>query len=158
MEIKGIIPEDFLQYKKPCMVVLFPKCSFKCDKECKSKVCQNSELALASSLNIDESTIVKQYTNNFITEAICFGGLEPFDTFDEMLNLVKAIRKETNDDIVIYTGYYPNEIADKIELLKEYPHLIVKFGRFIPGQEKHFDEILGIHLASGNQFAKIISD
>lgn len=34
MIVKEIIIEDFLQYKKPCMFILMPYCSFKCEKEC----------------------------------------------------------------------------------------------------------------------------
>ena len=40
--------------------------------------------------------------------------------------------------------------------LKELKNVIIKFGRYIPGQEKVFDEILGIYLASSNQYAKHI--
>ena len=39
MLIKGIIDEDFLNYKKPSMVIAFPHCSFKCEKELGKKVC-----------------------------------------------------------------------------------------------------------------------
>lgn len=39
MLIKNLIEEDFVNYKKPSMVVLFPNCSFKCDKECGRPVC-----------------------------------------------------------------------------------------------------------------------
>ena len=44
MIVKGIIDEDFINYKKPSMVIEFPYCSFKCDKECGQPVCQNSSL------------------------------------------------------------------------------------------------------------------
>ena len=70
---------------------------------------------------------------------------------------VKKFRKKSNDDIVIYTGYYKEEIVDKINRLKNYDNIVVKFGRFIPGHEKHFDEVLGIELASDNQYAEAIS-
>ena len=157
MLIKGLIAEDFLQYKKPSMVVLFPTCSFKCDKECGSQVCQNSKLALASSIDVEPSKIVEQYLKNTITQAICFGGLEPFDSFDDMFNLVKEIRSKTNDDIVIYTGYYNKEISDMIHQLENFPNIIVKFGRFKPNKSKRFDKCLGITLASENQKARLIS-
>jgi len=62
----------------------------------------------------------------------------------------------SNDDIVLYTGYNEDEICDKIHLLSQYRNIIVKFGRFIPNQEKHYDEILGVELASPNQYAKIL--
>lgn len=45
MEIKGLVEYDICNYKKPSMFVIFPKCTFKCDKECKQPVCQNSSLA-----------------------------------------------------------------------------------------------------------------
>lgn len=63
----------------------------------------------------------------------------------------------TQDDIVIYTGYYKEEIEEYIDELKMFPNLIVKFGRYIPNHEKHFDEVLGIYLASDNQYAERIS-
>jgi len=54
--------------------------------------------------------------------------------------------------------YRPLELNkyDKIALLSRYKNVIVKFGRFIPNQEKHYDEILGVELASPNQYAKIL--
>jgi hypothetical protein len=36
--------------------------------------------------------------------------------------------------------------------------VIVKFGRFIPNQKSHYDEILGVNLVSPNQYAKIIGE
>ena len=153
MLIKGLAEEDFLQYKKPSMVVLFPKCSFKCDKECGSQVCQNSELALAPSIDVEISKIVEQYTSSEISQAICFGGLEPFDSFDDMLSLIKELRAVTDDDIVIYTGYYHEEIEPMIKQLSEFPNIIVKFGRFKPNRPHRYDKVLGITLASDNQKA-----
>ena len=38
-----------------------------------------------------------------------------------------------------------------------FPNIIIKFGRFIPNQEGHYDEVLGINLASKNQFGEKIS-
>ena len=33
MIVKGIITEDFVNYKEPCMTIEFPYCDFKCDRE-----------------------------------------------------------------------------------------------------------------------------
>ena len=33
MILKGLIEEDFCNYKKPTMTLMFPYCSFKCDNE-----------------------------------------------------------------------------------------------------------------------------
>lgn len=157
MYIKGLVDEDFVNYKKPSMFISFPKCSFKCDKECGMQVCQNSTLALSQNINIDTSRLVERYLSNPITHAIVCGGLEPIDTFDELIEFVSVLRENTEDDIVIYTGYYKNEILDKIDELSKFKNIIVKFGRFIPNQEKHFDEILGVYLASNNQYSERIS-
>ena len=59
--------------------------------------------------------------------------------------------------MAIYTGYYKNEIQDQIDVLKLYPNIIVKFGRYIPNQSPHYDKILGVELASNNQYAEKIS-
>jgi hypothetical protein len=78
------------------------------------------------------------------------------DSFDELLEFINEFRKVSNDDIVIYSGYNEDEIYNKTYLLSKYKNIIVKFGRFIPNQEKHYDEILGVELASPNQYAKIL--
>lgn len=157
MLIKNLIEEDFVNYKKPSMVVLFPNCSFKCDKECGHPVCQNGELAHSKNIEISYAKIIQKYINNPITEAMIFSGLEPFDSFEDMLNLIIGYRQTTNDDLIIYTGYTEKEIENKINILKHYKNIIVKFGRFIPNQESHYDELLGINLASPNQYSRRIS-
>lgn len=157
MKLKGIVEEDFLQYKKPCMFIITPYCDFKCDKEYCGNICQNGSLAKAKTLDIEDEYIVDKYLNNPITKSIVFGGLEPFDSPDELINLIIEFRKFTKDDIVIYTGFYKEEIQKWINILINYPNIIIKFGRFLPDQEKHFDETLGIYLASDNQYAVKIS-
>ena len=77
MIIKQLVDEDFVNYKKPSMFVGFPKCSFKCDKECGMQVCQNSTLALSQNINIDTNRLVERYLSNPITHAIvCGSGLQ----------------------------------------------------------------------------------
>lgn len=133
-----------------------PKCDFKCDKECGSQVCQNSDLARQPDIKVDAIKIVKQYVSNPITEAIIFQGLEPF--YDEDLLLwVNLIRTYTHDDIVIYTGFYKEEITPYLTALKKYDNIIIKYGRFIPNKESHYDPVLGVKLASPNQYAERLS-
>ena len=79
------------------------------------------------------------------------------EQFEELYNLIKLFRAQTLDDIVIYTGFTPDEISDKINLLKQFPNIIIKFGRFRPNNKLHYDEILGVNLASDNQYAVKIS-
>ena len=154
MKIKGLISEDFINYKKPAMTIMFPYCiGFKCGAE----YCQNSPLANEENIELDMLDIVYRYINNPITESIVMQGLEPFDSWNDLFELIKQFREKTDDDIVIYTGYYKEEIADKIPLLSKYKNIVIKYGRYISGQEKHYDEVLGIYLASSNQYAEKIS-
>ena len=170
MRIKGLIDESFVDYKKPSMYIAFPFCNWKCERDAGCAICQNSQLAQEPDIKIDYSTIVDRYINNPITKAIVFGGLEPFDTPEAMLRLIEHFRQETQDDIVIYTGYTEEELSDKLLYMKKtdeylttqgrppiYNNIIIKFGRFIPNQEKHYDEVLGVELASPNQYARRIS-
>ena len=154
MKIKGLISEDFVNYKKPAMTIMFPHCNgFKCGAE----YCQNSPLSKAEDIEMDISNIVIRYLNNPITESVVMQGLEPFDSCGDLIEFVKQLRESTDDDIVIYTGYYKEEIADKISLLSKYKNIIIKYGRYIPDQKKHYDEVLGVYLASSNQYAERIS-
>lgn len=158
MIIKGLIDEDFINYKEPCLMINTNTCSFKCDKECGREICQNEQLVNATSINIPTRNLVVRYLENNITKAVCFGGLEPFDQFSEILQFITLLREEykCNDTVVIYTGYYKAEVEEEIGLLKRFGNIVVKFGRFIPDQKKHFDEILGVWLASPNQYAEKI--
>ncbi len=159
MEIKGLLDEDFVNYKYPSMFIVFPHCTFKCEKECGVRCCQNSDLAIAKSIDVDIETIVQRYKSNSITHAIVCGGLEPMDSFDELVSLIEHIRHaEIYDKIVIYTGYEKPEIVNKISVLSKYGNIIVKYGRYVPGQEKHYDEFLGVYLASDNQYAEELKE
>lgn len=155
--LKGIIDTDTINYKKMSMILEFPKCDFKCDRECGQQVCQNSTLATAPNIRKDVWSIIDKYLYNPITQAICIQGLEPFDSYGDLLLFIKAFRSKSDDDIVIYTGYNKDEIATTFNILKNFPNIIIKFGRYIPNQQPHYDEVLGINLASDNQYAEKIS-
>lgn len=159
MLIKGLTDEDFVNYKKPSMYIAFPFCNFKCDREAGCSICQNSQLAHEPDIDISIIEIVSRYVKNPITKAIVMGGLEPFDSIDKLYSLCWELRKYTNDDIVIYTGYTEEEIRQITNGRRFYniPNIIIKFGRFVPNQEKHYDEVLGVELASPNQYARRIS-
>lgn len=158
MLIKNLVDEDFVNYKKPSMFIGTSSCDFKCDKECGRQVCQNSDLAKAPTIEIDDIEIWHRYDQNPITEAIVFGGLEPFslESWADIYAFILKMRENTendSDDIVIYTGYYPSEVKNILYWISRKKNLIVKFGRFIPDRPHRFDEVLGVELASDNQFA-----
>ena len=158
MVIKNIIDEDFTNYYKCSMVIGFPHCTFKCEKDCGMQgLCQNSALAKSPNIDIPVTKLIERYVSNPLTQAIVCAGLEPFDDFDDLLFLVQQFRLFTEDDIVIYTGYYADEILPELRKLKRFSNIVIKFGRYIPNQEKHYDEVLGIYLASDNQSAEKIS-
>ena len=157
MKIRGLIDEDFVNYKKPCMFISTATCSFKCEKESGVHCCQNSSLAKSPVIETRIAWLVRRYLSNAITSAICFGGLEPIDQIDDLIEFITCLRTVSNDDVVIYTGYYKDEIEEQLERLRQFENIIVKFGRFIPGDIPHFDQILGVNLASQNQFAEKIS-
>ena len=157
MLIKGIIDEDFINYKKPSMVIEFPYCSFKCDKECGKQVCQNGTLANSPNINVDRMGLINRYLKNDITKSIVMQGLEPFDSWDDLTTFIFLLRCYSDDDIVIYTGSNEDEITEKIEILKYFKNIIIKFGRYKPNQTPHYDDVLGVKLASDNQYAERIS-
>lgn len=152
MKLKGLIDEDFVNYKVPAMFISTSKCSFKCDAECGRAVCQNLPLAAAPVIEINDEELVSRYLSNNISEAVVIGGLEPFDDATELYGFIRTFRQSCADDIVIYTGYYEKEIEPYINRLKaDFENIIIKFGRFIPDQAPHKDEVLGVNLASDNQ-------
>jgi len=160
MLVKMIVDEDFNNYMKPSMMIATCKCNWKCcvEQGLDISICQNSSIAQQKDIDIPVNEIFNRYISNPITKAVVIGGLEPILQFNEVLELIKYFREQKcNDNIVIYTGYYPNEIETQIKQLKEFKNIIVKFGRFIPNSEKRYDEILGITLASKNQYAERIS-
>lgn len=162
MKIKYLIDEDFINYKKPSMFIGTSTCSGKCYKELglSANICQNHELLTSPIVNIKDIDLCNRYMSNDLTSAIVFGGLEPFDQYEEIFNFINILRNQfhCNDDVVIYTGYTTNEIYQYIdELSKSFINIIVKYGRYIPNKENKFDKTLGIVLASDNQYAVKIS-
>ena len=159
MNVKAIESERYQDYKLPSMFVAFPKCSFKCEKEYGQQVCHNSTLATTPTFNIEIDYIINMYLSNPITSAVILGGLEPFDSFVDMVDLIKTLRTTycCDDMFVIYTGYTENELGTQLNILRQYKNIIIKFGRFIPNKTKHYDKLLGVWLASDNQYAVQIS-
>lgn len=163
IKIRGLIDEDIVNYKKCSMYIAFPYCSFKCGKE----YCQNYNLTNAAIYEVSFEEICERYINNPLSSAIVLGGLEPFDSPFDLMGIIDTLRRKYNceDDIVIYTGYTEDELTTPSDLnlnvlyqnLSKYKNIIIKYGRYLPNEETHFDEILGVKLASNNQYARKIS-
>ena len=158
MVIKGLVDVDFINYKKPSMFISFPYCDFKCDKEAGCSICQNSGLANEPNIDISINKLVERYMTNPLSKSIVCGGLEPFDSVD-LLRFIANVRYNTLDDIVIYTGYTEQELEEDgiLTAIRDYDNIIIKFGRYKYGFKPHYDELLGVELASPNQYAKQIT-
>lgn len=159
MQLRGIKYEDITQYYKTSMFLICPFCSFKCDKENGSQICQNSNVINYPIIDINDDKIIHRYLENPMTNAIVFGGLEPMDSFSEVIRFIDKLRNQynCNDDICIYSGYSKNELTEEIKELKKYKNIIIKFGRYIPNQKPIEDKVLGVQLISDNQYAEKIS-
>ena len=158
MIVKNIIDEDFTNYKECAMFIGFPHCTFKCEKDCGCiGMCQNMALTKSPDINVTNDSVIRRYIHNPLTRAIVFGGLEPFDDFADLYSFITDLRQYTQDTVVIYTGYNKDELLIQLNDLSKFNNIIVKFGRFVPNQEKHYDPILGVYLASDNQYAEVIS-
>lgn len=161
MIVRTIVDEDFVQYKEPCMYIATAFCNGKCCKEAgiPLSVCLNDAWRGTATIAMVDEGIIERYLTNSITTTICFAGLEPFKQFDQVYNFIEKLRKDYNcdDTVLIYTGYNKEEIAEQIEKLKDFDNIIIKFGRFVPDNPGKFDDVLGVRLASDNQYAERIS-
>lgn len=159
MKLKFIKRDDFVNYKKCSMFLGTTSCDWKCCKEnnLPCSTCQNYPWSNNPIKQFKDETIIDIYLKDGLEESIVFGGLEPMLQFQELISFIDKFRKISNDDIVIYTGYYKIEIEKEIEILKKYKNIIIKFGRYIPNRPNRYDDILGVTLASDNQYAEKIS-
>lgn len=160
IHLKGVVMEDFVNYAKPSLFLITCKCDWKCCHEANIPitVCQNEPVVRQATKEFLISSIYKVYIDNEITKAVVIGGLEPMLQFEEVLSLLDYFRKQNcNDDFVIYTGYYKEEIGKEIEQLKKYPNVVLKYGRYKPNSISRYDDVLQITLVSDNQYAERIS-
>ena len=159
IRLKGMVMEDFVNYKVPSMFLITSICDWKCCKEANIdiSICQNQSLTKQPTKTYSYESIYQAYVNNPITKAIVIGGLEPFDQFEEIFQLILYFRAQGCDDMfVVYTGYDKHELSE-LYMLKMLKNITVKFGRFKPNNKPHFDSVLGVNLISDNQYAEVIS-
>ena len=160
MKVKDIIDEDFTNYKAPSMFIATCYCNWKCCREqgISESICQNNPIVKQKNIDISVNEIFHRYIVNSLTSSIVIGGLEPLLQWDEVVELISYFRSNScNEPFVDYTGYYENEIEEQINQIRKYKNITFKFGRFIPNQKEHYDDVLGVYLASDNQYGKVIS-
>lgn len=149
----------FQDYKKPSMILSTCFCDWKCWKDLggETNPCQNCSLYNSEILRMKNNDIIDRYLSNPITSSIIIAGLEPILQFDEVIQFISDFRESSADDVLIYTGYYPNEINKELKELSKFKNIILKCGRFIPNSKPRYDDILGITLVSDNQYGMIIT-
>lgn len=163
MELLGEPVTVFSDYKKISLYIPTIKCSFKCVedafKEGHVVHCQNYDIYNKKEfLNLSNEEIIKKYIDsNPLIESIIFSGMDPIDDFDDVYDLIVDIRKKYFMDIVIYTGYYKEEIQDKVDILNKIKNIVMKFGRFKPYLNSKYDRLGGVKLISENQYFERIS-
>ena len=109
---------------------------------------------------MDVKELLIQYKNNPITEAIVLQGLEPLDSLVDVYTVAATLKHlNITDDFIIYTGYTKEEVnQDAIQAIADTVPgcFIIKWGRFKPNQNPHYDPVLGIQLVSENQYGEYI--
>ena len=160
MRVKGLITEDFSNYKEPSMFIISSFCDWKCCSELGLDigVCQNASLVSQRVQRISTFRLYEVFEENPITRAVVIGGLEPMLQFFEIKLLIEYFRyRSAYCPFIVYTGYYQEEIQEQISELSQFENIIIKFGRYVPNLRPKFDPILGVQLASENQYAVKIS-
>lgn len=165
ISIRFVKDEDFVNYRKPSMFIGAARCDFKCCTEGNfpETVCQNHDWISSKVIEASIDSLITRYIENPFTNAIVFGGLEPFLQAQQIVDFVTKLRKvyHYNDTVVIYTGYTKEELqngwAKYINDLKVLGSIIIKYGRYVMNDEPHYDDVLGVNLASSNQYAEKIA-
>lgn len=161
MRVKKVVDERFDDYYLPAMFIGTISCNGKCCTEAgvPLSVCQNDGWRSCAPIAIDDCELCERYLSNDITKAVVIGGLEPFEQFAEVEEFIHTLRivYACMDDVVIYTGYRRAEIQKQVDALSVYKNIIIKFGRYVPGGTPIYDDVLGVTLASDNQYAERIS-
>jgi len=161
MKVAGNPKTVFNDYKKVGLYIATPFCNFKCVKEAKEKgvevTCHNGGLDYVSDMSAQD-VVEKHLSINPFAECIILSGLDPIDNWVETKQFINDFRKITDMEIVLFTGYYPNEIMDKLVELEHHEDIMFKFGRFNPINKPRFDDLGGVKLSTGNQYFKSLKD
>jgi anaerobic ribonucleoside-triphosphate reductase activating protein len=149
MNIYHLEDSSFI-YGPGCRYVIWVQgCSIRC------KGCWNKEMwpfDIVNDIPVNEmvSFILKEKD---IIEGVTILGGEPFDQFDELLELTKQIKK-MDLSIIVYTGYEKKELVQKHYLdILNYIDVLIS-GRFIEHQKTLQTGLTG----SSNQLIECISD
>lgn len=155
-----IIDADIVNYHEATFNILAGiSCTFKCCLD-NPTVCQNSDLCKNTPIRFSIQKLIERFNNQHIAQSVTLQGLECLDNLKQVLWFIYYFRQTNQEPIIIWTGYTKEECEDLIYLITEVMHwnnIIIKFGRFIMNRPSRYDEVLGVTLASDNQYAEKIS-
>lgn len=148
--------EVFQDYKKSALLFCTCYCDWKCctDAGIDISVCQNQKITQQKEIEVSFESVLKK-VNQSVTDAVIFGGLEPFMQTDEVVQCIEYLREHgVTKDIVIYTGYNLLEIENITLYRLACQNVILKVGRYKPDEPNHdvIDSVLGVKLATRNQY------
>lgn len=163
-----VATDNVTDYKETSLFLVFPYCSGKCGEEC-----QNKDLRKKEVKEFNTEDIIKFYQSLDTHNAVVCGGLEPWDSFEELKQLVEDFARSSSVkpvDFVIYTGYdnlikyyfdgrYREVKEDFFDLLQTWinyadpsSNLIIKQGKYdINRKTSWHSDVLGVDLATNNQ-------
>ena len=161
MRLKTVVDEDFVNFRMPSMLIGTASCGGKCCIEAgiPLSVCQNDVWRESATVEVADEDLYDRFLLNPLTNAIVFGGLEPLEQQDELLAFIRGLRhgRQCVSPVVIYTGYNRDEVQNFVEAVSKETNIIMKFGRYIPNRPSVCNPVLGVTLASDNQYGTIVS-
>ena len=169
IEISFLVDEDTCNFKVTSMFIGMPYCDGKCWKDLNKEagydkydwpLCHNHDLLNDMRYEITTEKLVERYLHNPLSHGVVFGGMEPLLSSEEVLEFIRLLRlKNCEDPVVIYTGYTEQElpVLEFVKKAQSFNNIFMKLGRYRPGEERHLDKVLGVELASSNQYGKQIS-
>ncbi len=109
----------------------FQGCSIRC-KGCMSKYTWNFDEKYKT--NVED--VLKEIFS-FNVKKITISGGEPFDQSEALEYILKKLKENNFDDILVYTGYEYDELAKKYKNILDYIDVLIA-GRFIEGLESNY--------------------
>jgi len=101
---------------KIATAIYFSGCSIRC------RDCHNKELwEKENGVLMTDDEVMKEISNNTLSECIAFLGGEPTDQLDFLIHMAKRVKNETGKPIMMYTGrefeVLPDELLDMLSMV-----------------------------------------
>ena len=109
----------------------FQGCSIRC-KGCMSKYTWDFDEKYKT--NVED--VLKEIFS-FNVKKITISGGEPFDQSEALEYILKKLKENNFDDILVYTGYEYDELTKKYKNILDYIDVLIA-GRFIEGLESNY--------------------